>query len=126
METDMQTILVADDEEGIVEVLACVLEARGYQVLKALNGSDAYAILQERPVDLVISDYMMPGLNGVEMYFRMLEDPSFDNVSFILISAFSGEIAHAPIRAIFPKPFDIEKLLDVVPQALSEKTHANA
>ena len=117
----MQTILVVDDEESIVEVLACVFESEGYRVLKASDGIAAYELLHAHRVDLVVSDYMMPGLNGIELYFRMVEDPDLEDVPFIMISAFSAELVATPFTAVFGKPFDMQKLVATVKTALSTK-----
>jgi two-component system, OmpR family, response regulator CpxR len=59
-------ILLVDDEEQFVEVLAQRLEARGYKVETAFNGDDAIEFLNRREVDVVILDVLMPGRDGIE------------------------------------------------------------
>ncbi|MDH5750927.1 MAG: PAS-domain containing protein [Deltaproteobacteria bacterium] len=68
-----ETILVAEDEEGVLMLLVSLLESRGYKVLKAINGIEAINILSENPddVDLVLMDVVMPKLSGREVYERM-------------------------------------------------------
>lgn len=117
----MQTILVVDDEADIVEVVTSVLEEHGYQVITACNGAEAYITLQDKTVDLIISDYMMPGLSGMELYFRLLEDPDHHRVPFIIMSAFAEEVENTSIYAAFPKPFAIAKLMEVVKCALADR-----
>lgn len=58
-------VLVVDDEENFVELLAERLEARGFQVRTALNGSDAVSIIAAEDVDVVLLDVMMPGKDGI-------------------------------------------------------------
>jgi CheY-like chemotaxis protein len=61
--------------------------------------------------NLVISDYMMPGISGLGLYFKMINDHSIGFKPFILISAFIEAIRMAPVQAVFGKPFDIELLV---------------
>ena len=60
-------ILIADDSESIREVLAFILENSGYQVLQARDGLDALKYFDGRSIDLLITDYHMPNLNGLEL-----------------------------------------------------------
>jgi two-component system probable response regulator PhcQ len=62
-----RTILVVDDEEPVRITLHRVLESAGYSVLLADSGEEALRILQEKPVQLLISDQNMPGLSGIEL-----------------------------------------------------------
>ncbi|MDQ1335467.1 MAG: hypothetical protein QG552_2417 [Thermodesulfobacteriota bacterium] len=59
-------VLVVDDEEPFVDALAQRLELRGFTVLTAFNGDAALAVVQEKPVDVVVLDVLMPGKDGVE------------------------------------------------------------
>ena len=59
-------VLLVDDEEQFVDVLAQRLEGRGFQVNTAFNGDDAIAFVEEHDVDVVILDVLMPGRNGIE------------------------------------------------------------
>ena len=62
-----RTILIVDDELPVRHALAAVLEAAGYTVLTAANGRAALDLLQQRPVDLVISDHHMPEMSGIDL-----------------------------------------------------------
>jgi len=59
-------VLLVDDEEQFVEVLAQRLEARDFQVSTAFNGDDAISFIEEHDTDVVILDVLMPGRNGIE------------------------------------------------------------
>ena len=63
----MPTILVVDDEPNIIEILEMVLLDEGMEVLKSDSGRKALAVLQEKEVDIVISDIRMPDFSGVEL-----------------------------------------------------------
>ncbi len=62
-----ETILCVDDEENQLAVRKLVLESKGYAVLTAPSGQQALAVLDQHPVDLVLSDHLMPGLTGAEL-----------------------------------------------------------
>lgn len=113
----MKTIMIADDEHDILEVLAFVLNAQGYEVATAGNGNEAYALLQSTHVDLIISDFMMPGMNGMELHAKVRDHPEHKNLPFILISAFPCGVSDNSIR-VLSKPFDVERLLKEVAEAL--------
>ena len=63
----MQTILAVDDEEHILELISYNLEKAGYHVLKAETGEMALEVLKENKVDLVLLDWMLPGMDGIEV-----------------------------------------------------------
>lgn len=69
----MATILVADDEQEILELLTDYLEAEGYTVLGAPDGTRALDLARSQPVDCLILDVMMPGLNGFEVCKQLRE-----------------------------------------------------
>jgi len=61
-----RSILVVDDEESVRVSLSAVLEREGYKVLTAEGGEEGLRLLKDNPIQLVITDYNMPGMNGVE------------------------------------------------------------
>jgi two-component system, response regulator, stage 0 sporulation protein F len=68
----MKTILVADDDEGIRNLLKAELTDDGYRVLTASNARDALKIVEQEPLDLVVLDIRMPGMDGLEALPRIL------------------------------------------------------
>jgi sigma-B regulation protein RsbU (phosphoserine phosphatase) len=62
-----RAILVVDDSEVQRRILAASLKRWGYEVIEAASGSEALAILNERPVEFVLSDWMMPGMDGPDL-----------------------------------------------------------
>ncbi|MEN6632084.1 MAG: response regulator, partial [Candidatus Polarisedimenticolia bacterium] len=69
----MAVVLVVDDERGIREMLAAALEADGHRVLAAASGEAALETLAAEPVDLLLTDLAMPGIDGVELLRRAAE-----------------------------------------------------
>ncbi|MDK2807475.1 MAG: hypothetical protein PWP24_206 [Clostridiales bacterium] len=77
-------ILVAEDDEDIVELLKLYLENDGLMVYAAGNGEDAFAILQAEKIDLAVVDIMMPKMNGYELTRKIRE---ISNIPILILSA---------------------------------------
>ena len=82
-----KTILVVDDEFGILEVLEAILSDAGFKVVSAMNGQEAMALLQKEVPDLVIVDFMMPLLDGAGVIKAMRADGRLGRVPVLLASA---------------------------------------
>jgi PAS domain S-box-containing protein len=123
IERGHETILLVDDEEGIISVARALLTRLGYRVLTAGSGPEAVEIYRSQPdaVDLVILDMIMPGMNGGETFERLKEiDPS---VRVILSSGYSldslaGRIMDQGCRCFIQKPFAISPLSQKIREAL--------
>jgi DNA-binding response OmpR family regulator len=83
----MTTILVADDQPDLLDMIALTLEAAGYRVIQAGDGNAALAILQSQPVDLILADIAMPGMNGYQLYQRVRENPAWVLIPFVFLTA---------------------------------------
>jgi two-component system, cell cycle sensor histidine kinase and response regulator CckA len=88
-----QSILVVDDDESIVRLVANILEAHGYEVITATGAQRAIEVLDvdEAPVDLLLSDVQMPGMTGVERAecFRKLRP----GVPVLFMTGYPGSLA---------------------------------
>src|SRR5690625_410636 len=71
-----QTILITDDEKSIRNALREILEFEDYRILEAENGETALDIISEQPVDLIILDIKMKGMDGMDVLYRLREDES--------------------------------------------------
>lgn len=80
-------ILIVDDEPSIRMGLSATISRHGYKVITAENGSDAILKARENQPDLVVSDIMMPVLNGYEMKRLMARDPELAGIPFIFLTA---------------------------------------
>ncbi|MBI5816528.1 MAG: hybrid sensor histidine kinase/response regulator [Nitrospinae bacterium] len=83
-------ILAVDDEESNLLVLKRPLQKEGYRLITSLSGSEALDILAKTEVDLVLVDWMMPGLDGAEVCRRIKADPALSLIPVIMITAKSG------------------------------------
>ena len=72
------SILVVDNDPAIPEVLVDILEQSGYRCRMGDTGAEALDILQEHPFDIVISDFMMPGINGFQLMKQGSRNPARD------------------------------------------------
>lgn len=107
----MAVILVVDDEEPVLDLLTDVLEDQGYAVITALNGRVALQLVQEQPPDLVISDVMMPFVDGIELTRCLRAGSSTRDVPVILMSAAtSPDLAACGANDFVGKPFAIDRI----------------
>jgi DNA-binding NarL/FixJ family response regulator len=116
-------LLLVDDEPGVRESVQAYLEDSGYQVQVASNAKDAWDILQQNQPDLVISDLMMPQVDGYQFLKQMREDPKFVAMPVIFLTARgmkSDRITgyQAGCDAYLSKPFDPEELIAIVQNVL--------
>jgi CheY-like chemotaxis protein len=116
-----KTILIVDDEFGILEVLEFILRDAGFSVKSALNGQDALACLDESTPDLVILDYMMPILDGTGVINAMRANPKYSSVPVILTSALHentiSKRCHG-FQVFLRKPYKTEHLMAAVSRLL--------
>jgi CheY-like chemotaxis protein len=117
-----KTILIVDDELGIVEMLEFLLSDAGFSVKSALNGQDALAALEEGIPDLVILDYMMPILDGLAVIAAMRSNQKYSDIPVILTSALD-EVAIRKrsdgFQAFLRKPYKTERLLEEISRLLN-------
>ena len=116
-------VLIVDDDPIIRELLHRTLEAAGYPVIEAQSGREALAQLEGRPVDLLITDLVMPDGEGLEIIQRFRR--TFPALRIIAISgAFSGSFLKPAellgANATLQKPFKLEVLLETVRKVLAE------
>lgn len=82
----MLTLLVADDEFAVLEVLSMALEGEGHRVLKAGDGADALRILSHQACDIVVCDENMPVMNGHQLIAAMRVEPRYQAISIIMMA----------------------------------------
>jgi CheY-like chemotaxis protein len=125
----MATVLVVDDEFGIVDVVETILADEGYRVLTASNGKQGLVRLAEEKPDVILLDFMMPILGGAEMLREMAAVPAHRRIPVIMMSSL-GEQAVAErckgYAAFLHKPFRATAVLSTVARVLgAEATDAS-
>ncbi len=111
----MPAILIVDDEQDILDLLSYNLQAEGYQVMTAINGTRALAEATNRP-DLIILDVMMPEMDGHEVCTRLRQRPETRDVPILFLTARAGEEDEVTALELgaddfVPKPVSIAVLL---------------
>jgi CheY-like chemotaxis protein len=114
----MATVLVVEDEFAILDLLEMALTDEGYHVLLAFNGRKGLERLAEGPrPDLVISDYMMPVLDGPGLLRTMRENEAYRNIPYIIMSAMPEANVRDQIdgyAAFVRKPFRIAAFIQLI------------
>lgn len=82
-----KTILIADDSESIRTILKLTLQFKGYSILEAEDGEEAYKILQENPCDLLVTDLAMPHMSGLELLSRVRGELKMESLPVIVCTA---------------------------------------
>lgn len=118
-----KTILVADDESHILNVVSLKLRNAGYRVLTASDGQEALDLaVQEKP-DLLITDYHMPLLSGIELCRRLRQNEQTRSIPTIMLTARGYHLeerdtAESGILRMLSKPFSPRHLLVTVMEVL--------
>jgi DNA-binding NtrC family response regulator len=110
------SILVVDDNPSMAKTLADILDVKGFAVHTAYSGAQALEILQDDPVDVLLTDVKMPDMNGVELYLETKK--THPALTTILMTAYAADdiiqqgMAEG-IKAVLTKPVDIDFLLSL-------------
>ncbi|GAB4460575.1 MAG: hypothetical protein OHK0029_24810 [Armatimonadaceae bacterium] len=122
----MPYILAVDDEPNIVRLIQVNLERKGYEVETAQNGVQALAKIRQRRPDLVISDVMMPEMDGFEFLSTLRRDPQYADLSVLMLTAKAAETDIVTgfswgADMYLTKPFNPQELLLFVQRILNFK-----
>ncbi|EON76464.1 DNA-binding response regulator/sensor histidine kinase [Lunatimonas lonarensis] len=111
----MQKILLAEDDKGANLMVSKVLTSKGLQVLSAFNGQEAIELFDSNQIDLVITDIMMPIVDGIELLDYIRSTPAKGHVPIIGFSAGNKEKIFERLKInqfdlFFEKPVDLKNL----------------
>ncbi len=126
---EKKRILVADDESHILNVVSLKLRNAGFEVLTAADGAEALEIAQTQHPDLIITDYHMPQLSGLELCQRLKLDPATSGIPAIMLTARGYHLEphdtkKSGILRMLSKPFSPRHLLATVEEVLAKKVAA--
>ncbi len=114
-------ILLVEDEPGLQEALALILELEGFDVARANDGREGLAHVTDLQPDLIITDYMMPYMNGLEMISRIRANTTLARIPVLLMSAAippSADTSQAD--AFLAKPAGLPQLLELITLLLKQ------
>jgi CheY-like chemotaxis protein len=115
-------ILVVDDESNMRFLIRMTLEDAGYEVIEAMHGAAALERAKESTPDVVVTDLMMPVLNGRDLIERLRAQPETAAIPIVVVSANPGGVADTA-DAVLGKPFAPDALLEAV-RSVSRKDAA--
>lgn len=111
------TVLLVDDDSGMVDTLGDILAARGHQVNTARSGAAAVAMTETGTYDVVLMDVQMPGLNGVQA-LRAMKARDASTLVIMMTAYTRDEMVAEATRAtglpVLPKPLDVDRVLALV------------
>lgn len=118
-----KTILIADDNNFIRRLVSAALEPLGCELLEAVDGEDAIAIIADRCPDIVLLDLVMPKLNGFEVLEWLRGKPETSDLKVIVLTAAGSEVDLAQgkqhnVAAYIVKPFSNTHLKETVAELL--------
>lgn len=119
----MAKILIVDDEKDLGYLLGAILRLKGHEVMSVFDGYQAIEEVRNTCYDLILMDIRLPGINGVEAFIQIKEiDPM---VKVVMMTGFAVEgLVEESLRqgayACIHKPFDLEKVIKVIEQVLTE------
>ena len=118
-----KTILVADDESHILNVVSLKLRNAGFRVVTARDGQEAFELAQQERPDLVITDYHMPQLSGLELCRKLKQDPQTSAIPAIMLTARGYHLEphdteQSGVLRMLSKPFSPRALLATVNEVL--------
>lgn len=86
-----KTVLIVDDEAAIREMIAVALQMAGYRCLEAENAQSAHAIVVDHQPDIILLDWMMPDVSGIELARRLKRETAYADIPIIMLTARSEE-----------------------------------
>jgi DNA-binding response OmpR family regulator len=121
--TIARTIIVADDEPHLSQIVAYNIKKSGATVHIARNGAECIELAVQHSPDLIVTDYQMPTLDGLQACMKLKEDPKTATIPVLMLTArghriSEAELARTNIVAVLPKPFSGRQLLAKVEEVL--------
>lgn len=119
----MKLILLVDDEVDATTVLTLLFEHAGYKVLSASNGVEALDIMSAHSPDLIISDCMMPVMDGPSFLKEVRGNPRYESIPFLLMSSAPDlhDLSDAKFDSFILKPFQFKQLLAIIEPLINVK-----
>lgn len=126
-----ERVLLCDDEVHIRRAAEFRLKRAGFDVHVAGDGQEAWELIEEQAPDILVTDYQMPRLDGLQLTQRVRQNPDLEHLPILMLTAKGFEISHEElaqkwnVRAVIAKPFSPRELLRTV-QSILEENRAQA
>lgn len=122
----MKKVLIVEDDAGMRFLIRQALAPRGFICLEAEDGMSAMNVLEERNVDMIITDYELPGWDGLELLRQIARRPRLARSKTIFLSGkaddevFMALVRHKLVDAVVTKPFDVKQFTKMIFQLLEQ------
>jgi DNA-binding response OmpR family regulator len=120
-------ILILDDNEDILEMIKEAMLSEGYEAVSLAATDDIIQSLQDSGADMLLIDYLLPGVNGGDLCHQVKAHPATAHVPVIMLSAYPrvlNSLGNYGSDAFIAKPFSLEELTDTVRALLSKAEQA--
>jgi two-component system, chemotaxis family, chemotaxis protein CheY len=119
----MKTILVAEDFQTSRKVIVNALSRKGYTTLEAGDGAEALELFDGRSIDLLVTDFNMPNMNGAQLVEEVRKKSQYQYIPVLVLSTEINQgkkdlASAAQITAWIPKPFDLERFMKLVEKSM--------
>ena len=122
--TARKRVLIVDDEVALGHMLAACCDMWGMEPMVATTGAEALQLIDQTTPDLIVTDFMMPGMTGHELVRRARADTRLESVPMILTSSAPEAASRdSPADAFIPKPFDLDEVEKVVREYVEKGPH---
>lgn len=124
-------ILVVDDEAHIVQVLSLKLRNAGHEVITAVDGEEGFELACKQKPDLIITDFQMPYMTGLELCKALAGDPATARIPVLMLTARGyalepEDLALGNIRNVLSKPFSPRAIAEQIQRILGASGPADA
>jgi two-component system cell cycle response regulator DivK len=120
-----KTILIVEDNEKNMKLVRDILRHHGHETIEATTGADAVRLARERTPDLVLMDFQLPDIDGIEALRRIRSDAALDRVPVLAVSASvmpdeQRKIAASGFDAFVAKPIQLKQFVETVQRFLRD------
>ena len=120
----MTTILIVDDLQSQLDLMANYLTKAGYSIITATNGQDAIAITKEKKPDLIVTDWMMPKMGGLDICRKLRKNPETAAIPVVACTAKNRDVDRMwamkqGVNGYVTKPCTQEELVSAVREAMA-------
>jgi CheY-like chemotaxis protein len=117
-------VLVVEDDEQLRQLYRTALTMSGYCVREARSGFEALRMLDSSPVDIVVLDLMLPGVDGFMVRDELASSPGTRSIPIVIVTGASGDLEYLDVPCLLRKPITAEQLLNAVRRCLGSPTPA--
>src|SRR6266851_3258502 len=126
---DQRCILIVDDEPLNLKLFALTLTRRGYRVLQATNGYDAFVLAHDRRPDLIVMDVQLPEISGLEVTRALKGGIHTKNIPIVIATAFlidEEKLRESGCDGYMTKPYAMKDFIELIESLIERKTQVIA